>query len=242
MNHPLFLMAVHNRYKLMAHPLSQSLLDQKFFPWSLILFILGSLFYLTFLIIFTIIVTRTKHPEYYYELTGFQFDSNLCRNVTAALGGTGLKNGTDRALRILMFILSGIVLVKSSWAIIGYLVISWWKAMGFLLEFAILIFNFYFIFDYDFQSDVTMRCPIQWQIGACGLFLGYFALFYYIQYIPIIGTYVIMLRVIFMRFLLFLPVFMVFIVAFGLTFYMLFQNFGEFQNIAIGFGKTGIIC
>ena len=121
------------------------------------------------------------------------------------------------------------------------MVTSWSKTLTLLFEIALLVFSFYFIFDYDFQSKVTMRCPIQWQLGACGLFLGYVALFYYIQYIPMIGTYVIMMRVITRRFLLFLPVFLVFIVAFGLTLHMLFQNFGDFHDTGISFSRTGIV-
>ena len=56
-----------------------------------------------------------------------------------------------------------------------------------------------------------------------------------------LGTYVIMMRVIAIRFLFFLPVFLVFIIAFELTFYMLFQNFDNFHNVAIGFAKTGFV-
>ena len=113
MNHPLFLMAVHNRYKLMAHPLSQSLLDQKFYPWSMVLFVSAAICYLTFLGLFTAIVMRTKHPQYYYDLTGYSFDSNLCQNVTAALGNTALKETADRVLRILMFTLVAILATKN---------------------------------------------------------------------------------------------------------------------------------
>ena len=225
MNHPLFLMAKHDRYELMAHPLSRSLLYHKFFPWSMILFIIAALFYLTYLVLFTTIAMRTEHPQYYYNLTNFTFDSSLCRNVSAALDNTALKQEADRILRIVMYILFAFLALKNIWAIVIYILIDWRKVPRFFVEIVALVFSLYFIFDYDFQSEVTMRCPTQWQIGACGLFLGYFALLDYIRYIPTIGTYVIMMRVITIRFLFFLPVFLVFIVAFGLTFYMLFQNF-----------------
>ena len=245
MNHPLFLMAVHNHYELMAHPLSKNLLWKKIWPSSIILFIIAVLFYATYLVLFTTIVMRTKHPQYYYNLTNFAFDSSLCQNVSEALHKIhkpALKQGADEALRILMYILFALHVVKNVWSIVIHIRIGHsWKAMALFVEIFALVFSIYFIFDYDFQSKITMRCPTQWQIGACGLFLGYFGLFYYIDYMPLIGPYVGMIRVMGKRFLYFLPVFSVFIVAFGLAFYMLFQNFDEFQSVVIGFAKTSIV-
>ncbi|CAF3947948.1 unnamed protein product [Rotaria sp. Silwood1] len=187
MNHPLFLMAVYDRYKLMAHPLSKSLVYQKFLGLSLILFIVAFLLYATFLAIFTTIVLRTRHPQEYYSLTGFNFDSDLCKNVSLALNSSGLKETSDRILQITMYVILGLLLAKNIWAIVSYMRIAWSKTFTFFLEIVAVVLNFYFIFDYDYQNNVTMRCPIQWQIGAFGLFIGYIALFYYIQYIPIIA-------------------------------------------------------
>ena len=245
MNHPLFLMADRNRYDLMNHELSKSLLFKKICPSSIILFIIAALSYVTYLVLFTTIAMRTKHPQYYYNLTNFTFDSSLCQKVSEAvdkIANPPLKQGADRALRILMYILFAFHVVKIVWFIVIHILVKFRrKAMVFSFEIVSLGFSIYFTFDYDFQSKITMRCPTQWQIGACGLFLGYLGLFYYIEYIPAIGPYVGMIRVIAKRFLYFLPVFLVFIVAFGLTFYMLFQNFDEFQNVVIGFAKTSIV-
>ena len=172
-NHPLFLMAIHDRYKLMAHPLSRSLLYHKFFPCSFIVFIIAALFYLTYLVLFTITAMRTRHPQYYYDQTNFSFDSSLCRNVSLALDNIALKQQADRTLRIFMYILFVFLVIKNIWAIIVSILIDWRKAPRLLVEIVALVFSLYFIFDYDYQSEITMRCPIQWQIGACGLFLGY---------------------------------------------------------------------
>ncbi|CAF4999615.1 unnamed protein product, partial [Rotaria sp. Silwood1] len=171
----------------MAHPLSKSLVYQKFLGLSLILFIVAFLLYATVLAIFTTIVLRTRHPQEYYSLTGFNFDSDLCKNVSLALNSSGLKETSDRILQITMYVILGLLLAKNIWAIVSYMRIAWSKTFTFFLEIVAVVLNFYFIFDYDYQNNVTMRCPIQWQIGAFGLFIGYIALFYYIQYIPIIG-------------------------------------------------------
>ncbi|UJR12744.1 hypothetical protein I4U23_016918 [Adineta vaga] len=239
MNHPLFLMAVHNRYDLMAHPLSRSLVNHKFYGFSLLLFILSFLLYATFLGVYTTIAVRAQHPQQYYASTGFDFDNNLCQNVTDALitTNTALKNYTDTILQILMYVLFGVILVKDVWAIIGYLRTNWGKVFTFILEIAALACAFYFIFDHDFQKQVTMRCPLQWEIGAFGLFLAYIALFYYVQYIPVFGLYVIMMRQILIRFILFVPVLFIFMCAFALSLYMIFQNFTQFSSVEFSLGK-----
>ncbi|CAF0876303.1 unnamed protein product [Adineta steineri] len=239
MNHPLFLMAVYNQYKLMAHPLSRSLVNQKFYGISLLLFLISFLLFAAFLGIFTTIVVRATQPQYYYSLTGFDFDYGLCQNVADALGtsNTALKETTDDVLKTVLYVFMILVLVKNIWLIIGYIRTSWTKIFTFLLELISLGFAYYFIFDYDFQSRVTMRCPNQWEVGACGLFLGYISLLYYTQYVPIFGIYVIMMKQILIRFLLFVPVLMIFLCAFGLTFFMVFQNFAQFSTVGSSLGK-----
>ena len=240
-NHPLFPMAVHDRYALMEHPLSRSLLSKKFKPFSLFLFIFGCVLYSAFLGIFTTIVLRTNPPQYYYNLTDFDFKSDLCRNVTAALGNTAARDNVDAALRIGMYVVSALLIFKNLWFMIGYARIAWWKTLTFFIETVALAFSYYFIFDHDHQKHMKIRCPIQWQIGACGLFLVYIASFFYVQYIPLIGLYVIMLRVIVIRFLLVLPMLLILVSMLALIFYMLFENFETFQSGLVDLTKTGIL-
>ncbi len=240
MNHPLFLMAFHNRYQLMSHPLSRNLVKKKFSRWSLIIFISLFIIYAAFLGIYTTIVLRTEHPQKYYNLTGFLFDSNLCENVTQALGNVDLKENTDNVLRHVMLGLLIANLVKSAWAIIGYVRVDYNKIFTFIFEIISWACSYYFVSDYGFQKNLKMRCPYQWEFGAYGLCSGYLGLFYYIQYIPIIGIYVIMMRQILIRFLLFLPVLAVLICAFTLPLYMIFQNFEVFHDVIVSLAKIGI--
>lgn len=240
MCHPLFLMAVHNRYKLMAHPLSKSLVYRKFYGFDLIIFILLCFGYLSYLGLFTTIVLRTRHPQAYYNLTGFDYDPSLCRNVTEALGNKALKERIDQILVFAMYINVIVVLTKDLWYIIVYVRVGWSKIFTFILEMISIGCSSYFIYDYDYQHKFTMRCSLQWEIGAFGLFFGYTGLFYYIQYLPIFGIYVIMMRQILIRFILFLPVLMVLLCSFTLTLYMIFQNFDAFGHMGIGLAKTGM--
>ena len=65
----------------------------------------------------------------------------------------------------------------------------------------------------------------QWQVGVCAMFLGWFVFILFVSKLPIVGIYVIILLRISLTFvkLLFLAVLLV--VAFGLTFFMMFTDF-----------------
>ena len=155
----------------MAHPLSKSLVNQKFLGISIILFLIGFGIYAVFLGIYTTIVLRTQHPQYYYNLTGFDFDSNLCRNVTQALTNKNiaLKQTSDYIFPNSYICSFGIIVLKNAWVIISYIRVDRMKnILHFLFELISLAFGFYFIYDSDYQTKVTMRCPAQWEIGACG--------------------------------------------------------------------------
>ena len=230
-------MAEHDRYKLMSHPLSKSLVYRKFFRFGFTFFLTSFLLYAAFLGLYTTTVLRTDHPQMYYNLTNITFDENLCRNVTAALNTTTLKTTADTRLKITLYVFIALNAIKNLTAILLYLRTAPKKLFTFILEITSLILSCYFNFDASYQEQYTMRCPIQWQIGAVGLFFSYVALFYYIQYIPIFGIYVLMMRKILIRFLLFLPVLMVLICGFALSFYMIFQNFDAFGNVGISLSK-----
>ncbi|UJR12513.1 hypothetical protein I4U23_016688 [Adineta vaga] len=241
MNHPLFLMAVHNRYKLMTHPLSMSLVYKKFFWFSYLFFIGIFLLYAIFLAIYTVIVLRREHPHKLYNLTGFDFNDSLCENVIQALGNRDLKDIIDERLYILVIVLLSLNVIKNIWVIISYIRIDWRKTFTFIFEIISLGCNYYFVIDTPHRFKYRMRCPYQWQIGAYGLFSGYLALFYYLQYIPIFGIYVIMMKQILIRFILFLPVLTVLICAFTFPLYMIFQNFETFSDFIISLAKIIIM-
>ena len=239
LNHPLFLMAVHDRYKLMSHPLSRSLLDRKFNGFSVCFFIFLFLLFSSFLAVFTTIAMRTPHPQYYYNQTGIDYNPDTCEDVIKLLNDTDKRSDTDAGLRVALIVLFAFLVAKNVWTTISYILIDFLKTVTFLMEIICMAFGFYFVQDASFQTDFKMRCTRQWEIGAFGLFIGYIALFYYVQYFPVIGVYVIMMRVILLRFAVFLPVLLVLITAFALTFSMIFQNFKTFEFVARGFAKIG---
>jgi hypothetical protein len=240
-------MAKHNRTQLMAHPLSQSLAKKKFYRCGCEMFSLFFSVYFTFIAIFTIIAARMTHPQKYYNHLNFTFNNELCENVLRDIdngppGGSGMKKPVDDMLKLVLYILIILLLVKNLWIICGFIQVHWTKIFTFLLETGATCLSFAFIWDNEYQKNVTMRCPTQWQYGAFGLLIGYLGLLYYIQYIPFIGIYVIMLKLLFIRLIFFVPVFMCLIFGFGIAFHMLLQYEDAFDPfLSHALSKIGIL-
>ena len=142
----------------------------------------------------------------------------------------------DRILEYFLWLALILLGLKNLWISVGFSQIYLPKIFPFVFEIGSVVLSFFFVLDYDYQANVTVRCPTQWQYGAFGLFIGYLGLLYYIQYIPIIGVYVIMLKIVLIQFIFFIPVLACLIIGFGISFYMLFQyhpSFNDFQTRAL---------
>ena len=66
-------------------------------------------------------------------------------------------------------------------------------------------------------------CPTnwQWQLGALGVFLAWINLILFLKRVPLLGIYVLMFNAILHTFLKFALIALLFVVAFGIAFYML---------------------
>jgi hypothetical protein len=239
-------MAEHNRMKLLAHPLCKRLAKRKFHSCGVWMFYFSFLFYFTFIGIFTSIAVRMEDPETYYNNLHATFDNVSCENVSQAIEKglstiPGMKESADKNLRIALYVLLCLLLGKNLWSIFGLIQVSLAKALIFLPELGAMFLSFVFIFDEQYQKNVNMRCPVQWQYGAFGLLIGYLGLLYYIQYIPFIGIYVIMLKIIFIRFIFFLPVLMCLIFGFGIAFHMLLQYRDAFESWPRALSEISIV-
>lgn len=240
-------MAKHNQMELIAHPLSQKLANEIFYKCGFWMFSSFFLIYSVFLVLFTFIAIRIDNPLVYYNATHIDYDNGLCENVLRAiqnisLHGWGMKTSTDHYMKCIFNSFAILLIIKNLCMTIGFVQIDKTKLFTIILELGSIVLGFLFINDYDNQKNILMRCPTQWQYGTFGIFLGYIGLLYYIQYIPIIGIYFIMLKIIIVRFILFLPVLICLIVGFAIAFYMLFPNqlwFNNFGSRALSqIGKT----
>ena len=83
-----------------------------------------------------------------------------------------------------------------------------------------------------FASGGFIQCCVcvknwQWQLGAAAIFLAWFDLVLFMKKLPLFGVYVVMFIQIVYTFLRFMFLAFLFIVAFGLAFYMLFVQLNE---------------
>jgi len=245
-NHPLFMMGSCDVPDLMSHPLSAYLVRQKFYKFGIFVFGLFILLYVTYLALFTTIALRTQDPETYYNRTNFpSFDNSLCYNVSQALikgspGLGGIKSTVDYMLKYFLYILIWLHIAKNIALIIEIIQISFIKTWNYWMEMAAVALSFAFVYDQDYQMNLTLRCPFQWQYGALALLLSWLCLLHYVQFMPIVGIYVSMLWVICKKFMMFLIVLIILLSGFALTFHMIFQNFDVFNNAGLSYIKTGV--
>lgn len=244
-DHPLFMMESCEMAELMSHPVSASLIKQKFYNFGIFIFGLFIFFYLTYLSLFTTIALRSQDPQIYYNLTNYSnFDNSLCYNVSKILlqGSSstgGVKTNTDYILKYVMYVLIWLHIAKNLSIIIAIIQISFVKTWTYWIEIIAVTLCFVFVYDQDYQMSLTFRCPLQWQYGALALLLSWLCLLHYVQFMPIIGIYVSMLLVICKKFMKFLIVLIILITGFSFTFYMIFHNFDVFSNAGLSYIKTG---
>jgi hypothetical protein len=151
-----------------------------------------------------------------------------------------VKATADYVLTYFLYALIWLHVFKDLCIIIEISQIGIMKTFGYWLEIAAVVLSFVFIYDQNYQMNLTFRCPVQWQFGAFSLLLSWLALLQYGRFLPIIGLYVAMLTVILRKFMKFLTVLLILISGFALSFYMVFQNFEPFQNPGLSYIKTGM--
>ncbi|CAF1136805.1 unnamed protein product [Adineta steineri] len=221
MKHPLFLMAQYEAHDLMSHPLSNYLVKLKFQKFGIFLYIMILSLYITYLGLFTTIVLRTHHPATYYNLTNIDFEDSLCYNVSQVLLTSsthgGIKTAMDYFLKYIMYIVIWSLVFKNMFTIVEIVQIDFFKTLRYWLETLAVLMSFIFVHDRNYQMNLTLRCPLQWEFGAFALLLSWLTLLGYIQFIPMLGL------------------------GFASTFYMIFQNFEPFQNKSYSYIKTALM-
>ena len=83
-----------------------------------------------------------------------------------------------------------------------------------------------------YQKLIYIVQDWQWQCGAVSIWLSWMVLLFFIQKIPIIGIYILMFVSVFTTFLRFSSIFLLFILGFSFSFYMLLQNQPSFDSFS----------
>jgi transient receptor potential cation channel subfamily A protein 1 len=247
LNHPFTLMVEKNREYLLDHPLVHSLLDYKWKLYARYVYYFNFLFYLLFVISLTTYVFLTVAPyrfgitiDQMKELTCYELCSLIKKNHTNEIENLQLGINTIHIFQWFVIILALIQIIKELFQMIS-------QRLDYInLENAVELSAYILaiLFTIDFNScsrDIGYRCVIQWQIGALGVFLTWFALVLFIQKFPTFGIFVVMLTDILRTFSRFFLVFFLFIIGFALAFHMLLQNHNSFQHFGNSLLKTCVM-
>ncbi|CAF3006428.1 unnamed protein product [Rotaria sp. Silwood2] len=247
LNHPFTLMVEKNRENLLDHPLVHSLLDYKWKLYARYVYYFNFLFYLLFVISLTTYVFITFAP-YHFGITHEQMKESTCyelctfiqNNQTHTINNLQSRIQTIHIFQWFVIILASVQIAKEFYQVVA-------ERLDYInLENAVELSAFILaiLFTVDFNScsrDIGYRCVIQWQIGALGVFLTWFALVLFIQKFPRFGIFVVMLTDILHTFSRFFLVFFLFIIGFALAFHMLLQNHNPFQHFGNSLLKTCVM-
>ncbi|CAF0772592.1 unnamed protein product [Adineta ricciae] len=227
-NHPLYLIITYHQHDLLKNPLIERLITRKWVQFSRSFFWILFLFYGFFLASFTFTILRVRHPQYYYSLFNASISLVSCETISLNLLRHESfilikKNFYDTMIKWLLLSTILIHVVKN--VLLICIRFRMFFGLSNILELIALILSIIFSHDfYSWQMSIRFRCSLQWQCGAIGILIAWITLITYVQFLWASGIYVVMLEVIVRKFLRFIPILLIFILGFGLSFHMLLQN------------------
>lgn len=233
-NHPLFVASQQkNCPDLVLHDYHTDLRQTKFRSFGLWLFFMSYFLYIGYLALYTTLILLGKHPKYFYDKVNVTMtvDLSTCESVTKLLrNDSELRNEVwitepYKRMRWALYVILSIFIGKNVIIILA-LFPKVIRIEGYYVEASALILSYVYILDwFSWQSEILVRCPVQYQIGAVAILLAYINFLAYLRTTPVfdIGIYVVMLQVISIKFLRFLPILSVIICGFGFTYWMLLQ-------------------
>lgn len=225
--HPLMIMVQNQREPLLAHPLVTFLLNYKWQKFGRYIYYFKLSLYCLFLLF----------------LTGYTVYST--ENAAVCVNGTNTRpESVDQdSVPYVLWIKVGriVILALASWHILSELFqllyqfkqyFSWEN----LLEWSVYVLAIVYIAD-EFDLPLVSSCTTEKRtIGALSIFLAWMALVLFIRKFPKLGIYVVMFTSILYTFLKFFIIYVLFLVAFALSFYTLLH---DPQQTVPSFGAPG---
>lgn len=238
MNHPLKLMANAEKLSLLSHPLSMALLKYKWNRLGRVMYYSALTIYLIFVISLTEFVRHTKAPynvengENYYDSSFFE-ENETCPQIRIVKPDVIWK----RIVQILAICQIGIEFFQLYQRKFAYLT-NWENWIDcFIYSTALLT-----VYDFtECSSTSGVRLNWQWLLAALCIFFGWINLLFMIRKMPRFGIFVVMFVDIVKTFFRFFPVFVLFIIAFSSSFYVILQNRPEFSTIFLSPLKTTVM-
>ncbi|CAI2350815.1 unnamed protein product [Caenorhabditis sp. 36 PRJEB53466] len=237
-NHPLKLMANAEKLSLLGHPLSMALLKYKWNRLGRVMYYSALFIYIVFIFSLSQYVRHTKAPynvpkgDQYYDSTFFE-DDKACPELN-----TMKPDGIwKRIVQILAICQIGIEFFQLYQRKFAYLT-NWENWIDcFIYSTALLT-----VYDFtDCTATSGVRQNWQWLLAALCIFFGWINLLFMIRKMPRFGIFVVMFVDIVKTFFRFFPVFVLFIIAFSSSFYVILQNRPEFSTIFLAPLKTTVM-
>ncbi|CAF2588467.1 unnamed protein product [Rotaria sp. Silwood2] len=168
-NHPLFIVSDSENQSLMEHSFCQTLRARKYSQFGQYLLVFSFILYILYLITYTTIMLRTKHPQYFYSLVNETSIHNyMCESVANRLISYNIseayKDNTFKNLKVGVYTFLCLFIAKNLVLILTLFPRLFRKA-SYYLEAAALILAFVCVLDHDhWLSLLLLRCPTQYQV------------------------------------------------------------------------------
>lgn len=214
-SHPLMIMVKNKREQLLGHPLVTFLLDYKWKTFGRYIYYFKLALYCLFLMFLTgYTVYLTEHGP-------------VCANGTVVDRGTADESSVlyilwIRVGRIVILVLASMHILSELFQLVYQLrqYFSWEN----LLEWGVYVLAIVYVAD-EFQESLDTSCSTAKKtIGALSIFLAWMALVLFIRKFPKLGIYVVMFTSILYTFTKFFMIYVLFLVAFALSFFTLFYD------------------
>ncbi|CAJ0959300.1 unnamed protein product, partial [Mesorhabditis belari] len=241
LEHPLKLMANSERIQLLSHPLVVALLKYKWNHLGRYVYYSASFVYLIFLISLTTFLALIPAPFNVKMPDG----NGTLMDVMDHLKTT--CDQIDNYYTPLAHFCKTIVVLLAAAQIIKEMYQLWTRRWAYLsvenlLEIFIYVSALITMIDWSPCTEHSaIRLNWQWMLATLGTFIAWINLLLLIRKLPRFGIFVLMFFDVFKTFSKFAIIFILFILAFSVTFFLMMQNRPEFSSIPLSVIKTTVM-
>merc|ERR1719318_591336 len=235
-NHPLNFLILNSRQELLTHPIVLSLYRSKWRRVGVYSYYLNLFLYIFFMIILNS-YALVQPPPYSYNYTNDQCAEGFVPLMAEA---DNWKTDANNCFELpeSRIALGWMIIILSTFSLCKEMYQVWQERLEYFtdptnyVEWGLYGTTLCFVLDVNsLTADSGAREHWQWQIGSLAVLLSWFELMLFIQKLPRIGIYVLMFESVIKTFLDFAIVFLLFLLGFSLSFYMLAQNIPGFDTV-----------
>ncbi|XP_068249793.1 transient receptor potential cation channel subfamily A member 1 homolog isoform X2 [Palaemon carinicauda] len=243
-NHPLMLMVKHKRLNLLAHPVSVTIVKHKWMKFARWVYYSTLIFYSVFLTFLTGYILTARNWGSFGNLSELSEEAQVKFRL-ASERHSCMDLPTDVNLPQSFFVESGkwVIIIMAAINIMREIFQFYQARLNYLglenlIEWACYITAVLVVWDFN---DCKVREDWQWQVAAASIFMAWMNLLLFIRKLPFFGIYVVMFTDILATFARFFVVFLLFIVAFALSFYTVLSKQTPFETPAKSLVKTSVM-